>query len=79
MALPASQLAGRIPDSYIHMWAASLLRGRYINHYIHDQVVYNLVQFASYLVELQLCVAVILIIHKVPVKAPVGGRSLWFQ
>jgi len=27
MALPANQLAGRIPDSYIHMWAASLLRG----------------------------------------------------
>lgn len=28
MALPANQLAGRIPDSYIHMWAASLLRGQ---------------------------------------------------
>ena len=28
MALPANQLAGRIPDSYIHMWAASLLRGK---------------------------------------------------
>lgn len=27
MALPASQLASRIPDPYIHMWAASLLRG----------------------------------------------------
>lgn len=29
MALPANQLAGRIPDSYIHMWAASLLRDLY--------------------------------------------------
>ncbi|XP_074614133.1 MAU2 chromatid cohesion factor homolog isoform X2 [Acropora palmata] len=29
MALPASQLAGCIPDSYIHMWAASLLRDLY--------------------------------------------------
>lgn len=28
MALPANQLAARIPDSYIHMWAASLLRGK---------------------------------------------------
>lgn len=29
MALPASQLASRIPDPYIHMWAASLLRDLY--------------------------------------------------
>lgn len=29
MALPANQLAGRIPDSYINMWAASLLRDLY--------------------------------------------------
>ncbi|XP_020610699.1 MAU2 chromatid cohesion factor homolog [Orbicella faveolata] len=29
MALPANQLASRIPDSYIHMWAASLLRDLY--------------------------------------------------
>ena len=31
MALPANQLAGRIPDSYINMWAASLLRGQWNN------------------------------------------------
>lgn len=29
MAMPAAQLASRIPDSYIHMWAASLLRDLY--------------------------------------------------
>jgi len=29
MVLPANQLASRIPDSYIHMWAASLLKDLY--------------------------------------------------
>ena len=28
MVLPATQLAGRIPDTYIQLWAASLLRGK---------------------------------------------------
>lgn len=60
MALPASQLAGRIPDSYIHMWAASLLRGKLTTRLMTK--LYNLLsfQFSSYFVELQLCVAAIL-------------------
>lgn len=43
MALPASQLAGRIPDSYIHMWAASLLRGKLTARLMTK--LYNLLSF----------------------------------
>lgn len=29
MVLPAMQLSGKIPDNYVQLWAASLLRGMF--------------------------------------------------
>ena len=32
MVLPAMQLAGKIPDMYVQLWASALLRGKSMYH-----------------------------------------------
>ena len=32
MVLPAMQLAGKIPDMYVQLWASALLRGKLVCH-----------------------------------------------
>ena len=34
MIVPALQIANKIPDVYLQLWASSLLKGRYLSRFI---------------------------------------------